>query len=66
MEERIVARAQKKLFLDAMVNRGGTGSAKSMDQLGFTHHAIPVAIFLNVHYFGFRGERALKASIIWI
>lgn len=33
MEERMVQRAQKKLFLDAMVNRGSTAQGMSMDKL---------------------------------
>ena len=33
MEERMVQRAQKKLFLDAMVNRGSTANGMSMDKL---------------------------------
>ena len=33
MEERIVQRAQKKLFLDAMVNRGSTATGKAMDRM---------------------------------
>ena len=33
MEERIVQRAQKKLFLDAMVNRGSTASGMKMDRM---------------------------------
>jgi len=33
MEERIVQRAQKKLFLDAMVNRGSTAAGMQMDRL---------------------------------
>ena len=32
VEERIVQRAQKKLFLDGMVNRGSTNQALSMDE----------------------------------
>ena len=34
MEERIVQRAEKKLFLDTMVNRGGTQTAMKLDKLG--------------------------------
>jgi hypothetical protein len=33
-EERIVERANKKLFLDQMVNRGSTQQAEAMDKLG--------------------------------
>ena len=33
MEERMVQRAQKKLFLDAMVNRGSTANGMSMDKM---------------------------------
>lgn len=33
MEEHMVQRAQKKLFLDAMVNRGSTANGMSMDKL---------------------------------
>ena len=33
MEERMVQRAQKKLFLDTMVNRGSTKSGEEMDKL---------------------------------
>ena len=47
MEERIVKRAQKKLFLDAMVNRGGTETARSMDKLGSSlrpeTHSLPLS-----------------------
>ena len=32
VEERIVQRAQKKLFLDSMVNRGSSAQAKAMDE----------------------------------
>lgn len=32
IEERIVQRAQKKLFLDSMINRGGTANAIAMDE----------------------------------
>eukprot|EP00466_Bigelowiella_natans_P005996 jgi/Bigna1/45102/e_gw1.111.20.1 len=34
MEERVVERAQKKLFLDSMVNRGSTSQAQKMDKMG--------------------------------
>mmetsp|Transcript_29170 Transcript_29170/g.56796 ORF Transcript_29170/g.56796 Transcript_29170/m.56796 type:complete len:1721 (-) Transcript_29170:714-5876(-) len=34
MEERVVQRAQKKLFLDTMVNRGSTAQAQKMDKMG--------------------------------
>ena len=36
VEERIVQRAQKKLFLDGMVNRGSTSQGKAMDNLAAT------------------------------
>jgi hypothetical protein len=32
VEERIIQRSEKKLFLDQMVNRGSTGNAKKMDE----------------------------------
>jgi len=34
MEERVVQRAQKKLFLDSMVNRGSTVQAQKLDKMG--------------------------------
>jgi SWI/SNF-related matrix-associated actin-dependent regulator of chromatin subfamily A member 5 len=46
MEERIVQRAQKKLFLDVMVNRGSTAQAEQMEKLG-------VKEMLSVLSFGF-------------
>lgn len=39
VEERIVQRAQKKLFLDAMVNRGSSAQAIALDMKYMSNHA---------------------------
>ena len=34
VEERIIQRAEKKLYLDQMVNRGSTANAEALEKLG--------------------------------
>jgi SWI/SNF-related matrix-associated actin-dependent regulator of chromatin subfamily A member 5 len=60
VEERIVQRAQKKLFLDTMVNRGSSAQAMDMEKLG-TKELLKLLSFGFDRVFG--GEKGHECAV---
>ena len=62
VEERIIQRAEKKLYLDQMVNRGSTEQAEALEKLGTDVRSSPPRRGHRVLRGGWRSQGALGSA----